>query len=133
MSEQHMRRRVLQWLKPLDAIPVENPAQPGTPDVNFVEGWIELKKLNAWPRDKMAIVKCEHFTPQQRNWLSLRHRKGGNVWLLLQVKNEWLLLKGVDAAQWFGRVDRETLTDLAALYWPSGLDASELRARLKRI
>lgn len=131
MSEQHMRRRVLQWLKPLDAIPVENPAQPGTPDVNYVEGWIELKKLNGWPKRREDIVRCTHFTPQQRNWLLLRCRKGGKAWLLLQVKNEWLLFHGADAAAYFGKVDRETLCDLATVYWPSGLRAEELRAKLK--
>lgn len=132
MSEQHMRRRVLQWLRPLDAIPVENPAQPGTPDVNFVEGWIELKKLTNWPRDPDAIVRCEHFTPQQRNWLLLRDRKRGKCWLLLQVKDEWLLIHGAEAARWLGRVDRQTLINLATRYWPKGLRAEELRDILTR-
>lgn len=132
MSEQHMRRRVLQWLKPLDAIPVENPAQPGTPDVNFIEGWVELKKLNTWPKKREAVVICKHFTPQQRNWLFLRTRKNGNAWLLVQVKNEWLLFKGDIAAEHFGKVNRETLCQLAEAYWPSGLRAEELRAKLTR-
>lgn len=130
MSEQHMRRRVIQWLKPLNAIPVENPAQPGTPDVNYVEGWIELKKLNAWPRDGEAVVRVEHFTPQQRNWLRLRRMKGGRAFLLLQVKDEWLLFDGRTAADSLGRVNRQDLERLAARHWRNGLRAEELRGML---
>lgn len=125
-----MRRRVIQWLKPLNAIPVENPAQPGTPDVNYVEGWIELKKLNAWPRDGEAVVRVEHFTPQQRNWLKLRRMRGGRAWLLLQVKDEWLLFDGRVAADNLGRVNRQDLERLAARHWRTGLRAEELRGML---
>ena len=125
-----MRRRVIQWLKPLNAIPVENPAQPGTPDVNYVEGWIELKKLNAWPRDGEAVVRVEHFTPQQRNWLKLRRMRGGRAWLLLQVKDEWLLFDGRTAADTLGRVNRHELERLAARHWRNGLRAEELRGML---
>jgi len=130
MSEAHMRRRVIQWLKPLNAIPVENPAQPGTPDVNYAEGWVELKKLAAWPRDGEAVVRVEHFTPQQRNWLRLRRMRGGRAFLLLQVKDEWLLFHGEIAAEHLGRVDRQMLERLAARHWRNGLRADELRGML---
>jgi len=130
MSEAHMRRRVIQWLKPLNAIPVENPAQPGTPDVNYAEGWVELKKLAAWPRDGEAVVRVEHFTPQQRNWLRLRRMRGGRAFLLLQVKDEWLLFHGEIAAEHLGRVDRQMLERLASRHWRNGLRADELRGML---
>lgn len=117
MSEKHQRKRVIQWLKPLNAIPVENPAQPGTPDVNYVEGWIELKKLNKWPSKPDLIVRVEHFTPQQRNWHILRHRRNGVSWVLLQVKNDWVLLQGMDAAEILGRVNKADLLQRATMVW----------------
>ena len=122
-----MRPRVIHALRRLDAIPVENPrACPGTPDVNFVEGWIELKWLRAWPARPDTVVSIEHFTPQQR----IRHRKrsaaGGSTWVLLQVRREWLLLRGLVAAEHLGRVDRATLIGLCHAYWPDGLVDEEL-------
>ncbi len=130
MSEKHMRSRVLQWLRPLNAIPVENPAQPGTPDVNYVEGWIELKKLGKWPKAGEAVVRVEHFTPQQRNWHLLRKRRGGRTHVLLQVGDEWLLFDGADAAASLGRVSRAELERLALKHWKNGPRAEELRAIL---
>lgn len=127
MSEAHMRRRVVRWLKPLNAIPVENPAQPGTPDVNYVEGWIELKKLNNWPKGADTIVKVDHFTPQQRAWLKFRRLKHGRAFLLLQVKNEWLLFEGRKAAELLGLVPRHRLEAEALRHWRKGLQPDELR------
>lgn len=126
-----MRRRVIQYLRTLNAVPVENPAQPGTPDVNYVEGWIELKKLDAWPKSKDAVVTISHFTPQQRNWLTLRRRRGGRAFLLLQVKDEWLLFDGLVAAESVGRVPRAQLEYLAARHWRKGLRAEELKEMLQ--
>ena len=66
MSERRMRKNVCDWLKDYDAFAVENPANPGTPDVSYVEGWIELKQLDAWPAREDTPVRIEHYTPQQR-------------------------------------------------------------------
>ena len=134
MSEQHMRQKVVRALKELDAVSVENPARPGTPDVNFIEGWIELKQLPEWPNnadDSPVLVR--HFTPQQRVWLSRRSRLGGNVFMLLQVKQDWILLEGAVAADHMG-VDatREDLFNLAYRHWPAGLEEAELIEVLTR-
>ena len=130
MSERHMRSRVLKWLRPLNGVPVENPAQPGTPDINYVEGWLELKQLHSWPRDPLGIVRVPHFTPQQRNWLKLRRLKGGRAFLLLQVKEEWLLLDGEVASTELGRTSKGGLLLCSIKYWQKGPRAEELRAIL---
>lgn len=99
MSERRMRKNVCDWLKDYDAFAVENPANPGTPDVSYVEGWIELKQLDAWPAREDTPVRIEHYTPQQRIRARKRWKKGGNCFWLLQVRNDWLLLDGNVAAE----------------------------------
>lgn len=131
MSEKALRRRVLKALKPLCAKPVENPACPGTPDVAYIDGWVELKKIRRWPKDSHGKVIVHHFTPQQRIWLQDWCTAGGEAWLLLQVgRNEFLLFWGEDAANKLGKVDRLELLSLADVHWRQGLDETQLRARL---
>lgn len=126
MSESDQRRKVVKYLKPLHAVPVENPIIPGTPDVNYIGGWIELKWLRRWPKLISSTVKIDHFTPQQRHWLRKRWEMGGSAWLLLQVRLEWLLFSGVDAANYVGLVPRPDLYEFARVRWTRGLDRKEL-------
>ncbi len=107
-----MRNKVVQLLKRLDAVAVENPAYPGTPDVNYIGGWIELKYMRVWTHGA-GVVKIHHFTPQQRAWLHRRWRKGGAVWLLLKVGTQWLLFDGATAATKVGKTTRLELERLA--------------------
>ena len=131
MSESHMRQRVIQGLRSLDAVSVENPARPGTPDVNYVEGWIELKQLPRWPRGGPdEIVRVAHFRPGQRVWIGRRARRGGRVHVLLQVGADWLLLPGEVAARELGRVSRARLEEMAVRVWVGGIDMKELKACL---
>ena len=104
-KEKHMRRWVIKYLKKLDAIAVENPVYPGTPDVNYIEGWIELKSLDKFPkRLETTKIKISHYTKQQRAWILKRHLKGGAVFLFLQVATEFFLFDGHYAAKHVGRV-----------------------------
>lgn len=134
MSEKGMRSRIVKGLRPLDAVAVENPAYPGTPDVNCIYGWLELKWMRDWPKIKAdQLVLCRHFTPQQRIWLARRHRKGGVACLLLQVGKQWLLFEGDVAAARFGRATKAELLDIAAMRWPNGLRDKELIECLKSL
>jgi hypothetical protein len=127
VSEKYLRSVVTKMLCSFDAIAVENPLHPGTPDVNYAEGWIELKYLTKWPKTADVLpVKVAHFTPQQRIWLRRRIAKGGKSFLLLKVgKKEHLLFKGDDAANYLGMVDRQKLIELACCYMPKGLKKKE--------
>ena len=131
MSESDMRAKVIVALRSLDAVAVENPAYPGTPDVNYVEGWIELKWLRKWPVNG-GIVKIEHFSPQQKVWLVKRWSKGGNVFLLLQCKREWLLFDGLTAAQIVGNATREELFKRAVWSSTKGLQNKGIIECLRR-
>ena len=121
MSEQQLRKHVVKILVNRDAKPVENPAWPGFPDVNYIEGVIELKQLDRWPVRPETPIKLPHFTNQQRIFLERRWRKGGNAFLLLQVGRCFLLYEGCNV-QRIGRMSTQgDLRDMA-LYVFDGLD-----------
>lgn len=127
MSEAGQRTTVTKTLKALDARAVENRVGPGTPDVNYVDGWIELKWMRRWPENcDESPVLIPHYTQVQRVWHKLRWAKGGRVFVLFQVGREWLLFDGDVAANHLGRVNRQELILLATRYWPKGLNKSEL-------
>ena len=128
MSESDMRGKVVRALRSLDAVSVENKVYPGTPDVNYIGGWVELKWLRSWPRNADTDpVKIKHFTPQQRVWLKRRWRRGGRAFLLLQAGGrDWLLFDGVTAAQIVGRVTRPELFERALMNWKT-FNAKELK------
>lgn len=132
MSERNMRQRINKALRNLDAISVENHVYPGTPDVNFADGWIELKQLGKWPRRSNAIVKVDHFRPEQRSWLRRRSHNGGNVYLLIQIASDWLLFKGCVASKLLGKVDRAKLEARAIQVWTKHLDEAELESIVQK-
>lgn len=127
MIESRMRTKVVKHLRHLHAFAVENRVLPGTPDVSYIGGWIELKQIPKWPSDEHAVVKVPHFTPRQRAWLRMHHSRGGVCWVLLKCKQEWLLFDGQKAACHLGNVGKPELVGLATMYWPRGLKADEFR------
>lgn len=132
MSESTMRGKLVRALRGLDAVAVENPACPGTPDVNYVGGWIECKWLRHWPQQAETPVRLPHpVTPQQRIWLLRRTARGGLCWVMLQCKNEWLLFKGDVAADNLGSVTLERLREIAVWRSTSGLAPKRLEQFLR--
>lgn len=122
-----MKPWVIRALKPIDAVSVENRVGPGTPDVNFIDGWVELKSLDTKPkRLDTTKIKIDHYTPQQRAWILKRWMKGGKVFLLLQLEKEWFLFDGMYAARHVGKVVYQELIDNAVAYWPKKPKPEEL-------
>ena len=133
MSEADQRRKVIKALKPLDAFRADPPGVPaGTPDVNYSEGWIELKWLRYWPVRDNTVVRIDHFTDKQREFLKRRWELGGNAWLLLQRRQEWLLFHGLDAHDYVGNLTRTGLYRCARMRWTKGLKNEELIECLTR-
>lgn len=127
-SEESMWGRVRRALSGLDPVRVENRCETGTPDVNYVEGWIELK-IGEAPKRK-GIFKIDHYTSQQRTWAVRRAHSGGRVFLFLKVSNEWILLKGEVAAQYLNHTTLEELKKKAIKIWKIKLNDQELRELL---
>lgn len=128
-----MRQTLVRLLKPLHAISVENGGcHPGTPDINYVEGWIENKTLSRWPARETTAVRVPLFKPQQRIWLLRRCKAGGRAFLMLNVGRDWLLFRGDDAAANLGYVTKETLFSLAVRTWKGTPNQQELIECLSR-
>lgn len=129
-------------IRDLDPVRVENPAHPGTPDINFcghgledstlIEGWVELKELDRWPARASTLVRVDHFTPQQRIWLRRRWEHGGAAWVLLKVKQDWLLLTGEAAARVLGKSTKGELVSAATRTWHGSAYKKELATCLSR-
>ena len=132
MSESDMRKKVVKALQPLNAISVENPCLPGTPDVNYIEGWVELKWLREWPKREDTIVRLEHYTKVQRVWAFRRRRMGGQAWMLIQCGREWILMDGAVAAISLGHCTKAELIQRCAAYSDTGLDSAILIDILQR-
>lgn len=132
-SEAKDRRDVVRALKSLHAFPVENPVYPGTPDIAYIGGWIEMKKLDQWPVREKTKVRIDHYSKQQRAWARVHHYRGGHSYWLLRVQREWLLLHGAVAAEVVGTLTREELKSRALLYMANGFDGDLLLRKIKEL
>ena len=122
MAERNVRSRVVKALKSLHGFAVENVCLPGTPDVNYAGGWIELKWLKSWPEKEGTPIRIPHYTNQQRVFAMKRDKAGERCWWLLNVEktNDWLLLDGTVAAKLIGTATKSDLIAAAAVHWNSG-------------
>ena len=117
MAEADLQKNVMIALKALDPVPVDNPRRPGTPDVNYIEGWMELKFLHAFPKRADTVVKFPKFNPQQRVWLYKRASRGGKCYVLAQVSNLIFLFNGGFASQYLGKMTKTQMLNHAVKVW----------------
>lgn len=89
----------------LDPVRVENPSMPGTPDVNYIEGWIELKHADDWPPRGGPLRLKHRPTGEQKVWAFRRWHAGGTSSLLLRVNQEWFVFLGKDVREVWPRED----------------------------
>lgn len=96
---------------------VENPANPGTPDVNVVvqgvERWIELKQVPELPQRSTTPVFTGCLKHEQIVWHLLRHRAQGRSWIIGYVEKEDLIyvISG-EYAKEFNSMSRSRLEEL---------------------
>jgi len=122
-----MRGMVVKALHNFHAVAVENPIWPGTPDVNYSLGWIELKELKGWPEQEDTPVLIDHFTQEQRLFSKMRGRAGGSSILILKVGNEWLFFNGEPVWESVGKVCKADLFLYAQKYFAKNPSLDELR------
>lgn len=130
MSERSDRGLVVEALNRagLHGVAVENPCWPGTPDVNFAGGWVELKQQDEWPARPTTVLRLDHeITREQEIWHEKRERAGEPVWVLVHVARDWLLFRSAAAAEAVGSLPRAGLTAAAERHWTS---TSSMQAEL---
>jgi hypothetical protein len=119
---------------------IENHAGTGQPDVNYciagVEGWIELKYLEAFPKRQDTMVRIPHFEPEQRIWLTQRKNAGGRVFLFVRVDGiagGFFLFDGKEAARHIGvNWIREEWNARALKSWAPRMNWGELVVEMVR-
>lgn len=131
MSESNLWRNMRERMHPYwdEATRHEDKFNSGIADVSFVcggeHGWIELKQMDAWPKRPGTIVRCKHYTTQQRNFLKAKGEHGGNAWLFAKIGREYLLFDWRQAQQ-FGEVNGKGTRALAYGVWQGRMDWGEL-------
>lgn len=135
MSESGMRQNLVKALKPLDAVPIENHMRSGTPDVQYIGGWIECKWLKVWPvsADTRPVRFPHPLTKEQGIWLARRWMRGGTTLVCAQVVREWFFFSGETAKARFGNMTRLEMREEALLHFPAGLQAERLIQWLRSI
>lgn len=129
MSESDMRSYLVKSLEVLDAVAIENGRlRAGTPDLNFIGGWIECKWLKTWPKGAdVNPVRFQHpLTKEQGLWLARRWRRGGLALVAAKVSSEWFFFSGETARHTFDRMTRPQMREQALLWFPRGLDKERL-------
>jgi len=128
MIEKDMRGQLVKLLRPVGAFAVENGgAHPGTPDIACTAGWIECKATNNWPAREDTPVTLDHpLTPQQRIWLIKWDRVNGRAWVMLNISGDWLLFRGIIAAEHLGKATKAELFALALRTWTRTPKTEEL-------
>lgn len=117
MSEAGLQKNTLIALKNLDPVPVDNPRKPGTPDINFIDGWMELKYLPKFPKRADTVIKFPKFRPQQKVWLYKRAHKGGKCFVFVQVEKLFFLFHGGFASQFLGKMTKTQMLNHALKVW----------------
>lgn len=132
-SEAALWRFLGDILRPLGhVIRVENVVGSGTPDVNYcingAEGWIELKHLPSWPKNKASVVRIPHkrLFKVQCAWLHARSVIGGRSWLFVQVGTDYILFNGTCALLIERGLTRAGWEAIATARWERSVDAIDL-------
>lgn len=133
-TEADVRKLITPVLADLHGHRVESSTMPGIPDLNYAQGWLELKVFRPYPAGSDEFALCrEPLKPQQRAWLLARSMAGGRAYVLVAAcyDDEWLLLDGAWAARCLERVTIDAVRRHALRIWRGSLDLKTLKELLK--
>lgn len=112
----------------------EDKLASGIADVSYALaetcGWIELKWSRDWPNRAHSSVPLDHFTTEQRRWLSKRRKHSKNVYLLWQIADEYFLFNNESDFDLLGHITRADLEARALAHWKRGINWETFRAVL---
>lgn len=96
MSEKNLARKLMRNMQWDEGTRHEDAYQSGIADVSFcaggLHGWLELKFTDDWPARSTTIVRPKHpLTYAQKEFLTLKGKRGGNTWVLWQIGDSHLL------------------------------------------
>lgn len=99
------------------AMAVENPAHPGTPDINFAGGWIEVKSRDEWPARATTPVRPRHpLMMEQIRWIRTRVGTGRDkVYIAFVVGKQYMFFDGLKGIEIIGLANRKDLEAAALL------------------
>jgi hypothetical protein len=92
-----------------DASRHEDAVSSGTPDVSWaarqVNGWLELKVVDNWPKKNNEVVPAE-IRPSQRVFLKKRSRFGKHLGVFIYIKktNEYFLFLKPSSISAIGKI-----------------------------
>jgi len=118
----------------LEATRHEDKLQSGISDVSFItrkgiHGWMELKHLKEYPKRESTIIRIEHYTPEQRQFLRRKGKRGGYTFLFVQIERDYYLFDW-HAAQNVGYLTRVGMVDAACGFWTGRMDWRDLGRKL---
>lgn len=102
MAEKNLNDRILEALAGRDPMRVENAVGPGTPDIEYIGGWIESKQLPDYPKKAKTVVRVDHYVRGQRGWHMRRRAAGGRVHVVIEVARDVYVFDAYAAAQHLG-------------------------------
>ena len=127
---QYIRKGMLgRW----HATRLESSAGNGVPDVSFgminLNGFIELKHINEWPKRGTTKVKLP-LRNEQKLWIKTRGQMAGNVWVLVRIEDYFFLLTAHQAISACEGLTRDHWLVWAWKKWHKRIDFDELEKEL---
>jgi len=102
----------------------------GIPDLSYgvagVNGWIELKQVEKYPKKSSTPIDLKHFTPSQVNWLRKRGKRAGSCFILIQITTEYYIFSFHKARLLRAGMTKEKMEEQCIQKWENGIPRIQL-------